>query len=196
MIFECLFGDEQQRWRHLRSCCFLFAPLPNLKNTWQPNHTLATISGVACSRETLSQLLTLAPSLKHLHIDILSNDDSSWKVPLHVKKLVSLRMGFRRLLYEDLPVFLRAPLQRFYIEVYNVDNPIDFVHLGCLFVSKSLKLKQFNLDYQGTTPNLQDIRTSHPFFKDVMLLESLSENTVQLRYENTKASSNRPRNVI
>jgi hypothetical protein len=190
MIFDCLFGSEHQRWHVLRSCHFFFSPLPGLKTTWQPNYNLCILSGITCSRTILSQLLKLVPSLKHLRIDMLPDDNSIWNIPLTVKTLVSLRIGFPHLVHDDIPPLIGPNLHRLYLEIYNRNVPVDFVHLGSMLSSMPQKFEQFNCDYRGPTPNINEIRDAHPLFKNMTLVQSYSNDTVKLICNNMKQSQN------
>jgi len=111
---------------------------------------------------------------------MISNDRSNWIIPVTVKNLVSLRIGFYRLIYEDLCALIGPYLCRLYLEVYDDPIPIDFSHLGALLISTSQKLKQFNCDYRGKTVNIYAIRTAHFLFRDIDLVNSLPNDTIKL----------------
>ncbi len=171
MIFDCLFGNNQQRWLFLRSCHFYFPHFPNSKLTWQPNRILCTLSGVICSRFTLSQLLSLLPCLKHLRVDMISHDLSNWNLTIFKKTLVSLRIGFHQLNYDDLYVLIGPDLNRLHIEIFE-QTSIDFARLGSLIVSLTTKLKQFNCDYRGTGICIHAIKAAHTLFQNIQSVKS------------------------
>ncbi|CAF0957474.1 unnamed protein product [Rotaria sordida] len=188
IIFDCLFGNEHQRWHFLRSCNFLFSPLPNLKTTWQPNYNLCTLSGITCSRTILSQLLVLVPSIKYLHIDMLSDDHSNWITPINIKNLVSLRIGFSRLIYDDISYLIGPKLHRLYLDIYNKSISIDFANLAAFLISIPQKLKQFNCDYPGSSVNINEIRVIHPLFRNMEVVHGYSNNFIKLVCKNMEQS--------
>ncbi|UJR35084.1 hypothetical protein I4U23_027859 [Adineta vaga] len=192
MICDCLFGNEKQRWQYLHSCSFLFSPLPNLKNSWKPNYNLLKLSGITCSRIKLSQLLLLVPSLQYLHFEFLF-DDSTWKLPLNVNHLISLRIRFPILNYNDLSALLGSNLRYLYLDISSIDDPIDFVHIGSLIESNSSKLKQFNCDYQGNDLNMEEIRIAHTIFKNIISLESDVDEPIRLICKNIEHSKKKKR---
>ena len=180
MIFDCLFDNNQQRWLFLRSCNFYFPLFPNSKLTWQPNRILCTLSGVICSRTTLSQLLSLLPCLKHLRVEMISNDLSTWNLTIFEKTLLSLRIGFYQLNYDDLSVLIGSDLQRLHIEILHEQTSIDFSRLGYLLVSLTTKLKQFNCDYRAMEISIDAIKTTHTLFQNIQLIKSHSCDTTSL----------------
>ena len=121
---------------------------------------------------------------------MLSVDDTIWDVPLTVNNLMSLRIGFSRLVYTDLAPLIGPNLHRLYIEIYNRDIPIDFVYLGTLLLSIPQKLKQFNCNYRGQTPDINEIIAAHPLFKNMILAQSYSDDTVKLMCNNMEQSQN------
>ena len=180
MIFDCLFGDKDQQWSFLHSCNFYFSYFPNPRSTWQPNYILCTLSGVICSRIILSQLLSLLPCLEHLRVDMISDDLSNWNLTIFRKTLLSLRIGFYQLNYDDICVLISPYLRRLHLDIYHEQPPINFVCLGTLIMSLTKNLKQFNCDYRGIEISIDGIRTAHRLFQNIQSIESHSYDTISL----------------
>ncbi|CAF0896930.1 unnamed protein product [Rotaria sp. Silwood1] len=180
MIFDCLFGNNQQQWSFLRSCNFYFSHFPKTKLSWQSNRVLCTLSGIICSRMTLSQLLSLLPCLKHLRVDMISNDSSNWNLEIFQNTLLSLRIGFDELNYDDLRILITPHLHRLHIEIYHEVAYINFSYLGTLIMSLTTKLKQFNCDYRASEISMNEIKTSHTLFRNIQSIKSNSYDTISL----------------
>ncbi|CAF2546407.1 unnamed protein product [Rotaria sp. Silwood2] len=180
MILDCLFGINQQQWSFLRSCNFYFFYFPKAKLSWQPNRVLCTLKGITCSRMTLSQLLSLLPCLKHLRVDMIFNDSSNWNMEIFKKTLLSLRIGFNQLNYDDLCVLIAPHLYRLHIEMYHEELSLNFAHLGTLIVSLTTRLKQFNCDYRGMEIPIDEIKAAHTLFRNIQSIKSHSYDTISL----------------
>ncbi len=148
------------------------------------NQKLSTLSGVICSRKTLSELLSLLPSLKHLRVDMISDDLSNWNLSIFRKTLLSLRIGFRQLNYDDLCVLIGSQLHRLYIDIYSEQPSINFNYLGTLLMSLTIKLKQFNCDYRGLGISLDEIKHTHRLFRNIQSIESYSNDIIRLTCRN------------
>ncbi|CAF1004571.1 unnamed protein product [Adineta ricciae] len=185
MIFDCLFGNEKQRWKRLHSCSFLRSPLPNWKNTWKANSTLRKLMDICCSREILTQLLTLTPCLQYLHVEIPVIDDSTWKYPLHIDHLTSLQFEFVSLNYNDVSALLRGNLRRLHLRIYRKDYPTDFPYLGALIASNAPELKQFECDYEEEDQvDINEIRNAHRIFKNCVLFRTEFDKSCKLICKN------------
>ncbi|UJR35087.1 hypothetical protein I4U23_027862 [Adineta vaga] len=182
-IFNNLFGDSQHRWAFLYSCNF-FTHIPTPQLNWTFNNSILILSGITCSRKILSQLLYLVPCLKYLRVDMITNDQSKWIIPLTIEHLLSLRISFYRLIYEDLMILIGRNLSHLYLEVYDDHIPIEFSSLGILFMSIGHKLKKFNCDYRGYDVDLEEIQSSHLFFRNIQLIPSLSTDMIKLFLKN------------
>ena len=177
MIFDCLFSNRQKPWLYLRSCHFYFPHFPNSKVTWQPNRTLRTLSGMTCSRSTLSQLLSLLPSLKYLRVDMIANDLSDWNTMIFEKTLSSLRIGFHQLNYDDIRVLIGPLLRRLHIEVFREQPSINFSLLATVIMSRGKQLEQFFCDYRGRNIPVDSIKTAHRMFQSIQVLPTHSYDT-------------------
>ncbi|CAF1604955.1 unnamed protein product [Adineta ricciae] len=177
MIFDCLFSNRHKPWLYLHSCHFYFPHFPNSKVTWQPNRTLRTLSGVTCSRKTLSQLLSLLPSLKCLRVDMIANDLSDWNTMIFEKTLTSLRIGFHQLNYDDIRVLIGPLLRRLHIEVFCEQPSINFSLLGAVIMSRGKELEQFCCDYRGRNIPVDSIKTAHRMFQSIQVLPTHSYDT-------------------
>ncbi|UJR10724.1 hypothetical protein I4U23_014914 [Adineta vaga] len=177
-IFDCLFSNRQRPWLYLRSCHFYFPHFPNSKLTWQPNRTLHTLSGITCSRNTLSQLLSLLPCLKHLRTEMIPNDSSMWNTNIFEKTLLSLRIGFYQLNYDDLCVLIGPFLHQLHLEILCEQASIDFTLLGTVIMTFTKELRQFCCDYRGMNIPLDSIRTAHTMFQNIQFIQTHSYDTI------------------
>ena len=98
---------------------------------------------------------------------MISNDLSHWNVMIFKKTLLSLRIGFHQFNYDDLYVLIGPDLYRLHIDIYHEQPSINFSYLGCLIMSLTTKLKQFNFDYQGIGISIDDIKTAHTLFRNI-----------------------------
>jgi hypothetical protein len=111
-------------------------------------------------------------------------DNSNWILPVAVRNLISLRIGFSLLNYADLCVLIGPCLHRLYLEVYDGAIQIDFAYLGSLLMSIPQKLEQFNSDYRKHAVDINVIRSAHRLFRNMQLVHSYSNDTIKLICKN------------
>jgi hypothetical protein len=111
---------------------------------------------------------------------MISDDLSNWNLTLFQKTLLSLRIGFHQLNYDDLSVLIGSNLHRLYIDIYHQQPSINFNYLGNLFMSLTPKIKQFNCDYQGIQICLDEIKRAHRLFRNIQLIQSHSPDIIRL----------------
>ena len=115
---------------------------------------------------------------------MISNDRSNLVMPVTVGNLISLRISFSRLIYEDLAALIGPYLSHLYLEVYDEHIFINFAYLGALLMSISQKLKRFNCDYRGHTVNINAIRATHFLFRNMQIVSSFSNDIIKLFSKN------------
>ena len=142
---------------------------------------LRSLSGVICSRKTLSELLSLLPCLEHLRVDLLVNDWSEWNRASFRRTLRSLHIRFEQLIIADLCTLIGPYLRRLNIEVRDEQRPINFQLLGqALLDTLSKPLKCFQCDYRGRKVSLNSIRMAHVLFVNVQYIPLVSYDTHRL----------------
>mgnify|MGYP006892784687 FL=1 len=165
----------------MHSCNFYFSFLSQIKSTWQINRTLRTLIGLICSRLTLSQLLSLLPCLKHLHIDLIANDSSNWNRNLFEINLQTLRIGFSQFHFDDLEILIGNELTRLHIDFNDEQSTMNFRLLGNLLTLFAPNLRRFYCDYRGQQISLENIRYEHNLFRNIEFIRTHSNDFVQLK---------------
>jgi hypothetical protein len=112
---------------------------------------------------------------------MISDDLSIWNLIIFKKTLVSLRIGFCQLNYDDLCVLIGSNLCRLHIDIYHEQPTINFTYLGNLIMSLTKTLKQFNFDSRKIEMSLDEIKCSHRLFRNIELIESHSYDMISLR---------------
>lgn len=131
-----------------------------------------------CTRETLSALLFLLPCLRHLRVDMSSDDTSAWDRAIFRKRLLSLRIGFHRLMLDDLTMLLGPQLRRLHVEVLSEQGrSICFAYLAMAITTGATHLQHFTYDYRGMPLPIESIRASHWLFESVRAVKPLTEHS-------------------
>jgi len=112
---------------------------------------------------------------------MIPDDLSIWNLIIFKKTLVSLRIGFCQLNYDDLYVLIGSNLRRLHIDIYHEQPKINFTCLGNLIMSLTKTLKQFNFDSRKIEMSIDEIRRSHRLFRNIQSIESYSYDMISLR---------------
>jgi hypothetical protein len=111
---------------------------------------------------------------------MICDDSSQWNLTIFKKTLLSLRIGFYQLNYDDLQALIGSDLYRLHIDIYHEQPSINFTYLGTLIMSLTTVLKQFNFDYQGKGLSVDEIKTAHTLFQNIQSLETHSSDSISL----------------
>ena len=145
------------------------------------NTVLRSLSGVICSRKTLSELLSLLPCLEYLRVDLIGNDSSQWNRSIFRRTLRSLHIAFEQLIIADLCTLIGPDLNRLTMEIRAEQHPIDFQSLGrALHETLCRPLKRFQCDYRGEKRSVNSIRMAHILFGNIQSIPLSSYDTYRL----------------